>query len=116
MKPGAAACFSIWGKRDESLQFTIVDRVLKAYREEKGIEHPVPGKSNFNLYDDMGEQLKKDLADVGFKGVKMWEQAHNGFIPDGKTYVETMAIGHLNRFVTAQKLGPAELELSLIHI
>jgi len=28
----------------------------------------------FHLYDDKGEQLKKDIAEAGFKGIKMWEQ------------------------------------------
>ena len=31
LKPGSAACFTIWGKKDECLLFTLVGKVFEKY-------------------------------------------------------------------------------------
>ena len=49
---------------------------------------PEEEHSYFDLWADKGAGLKKDLEAVGFRGIKMWEQASNTFYMSGAEYVQ----------------------------
>jgi hypothetical protein len=38
MKKGAAACFTIWGRRDQSLNFTFFDTFIEQFQTLEEIE------------------------------------------------------------------------------
>lgn len=54
-------------------------------------------RSNFDLYRDKGVQLKADLEEVGFTGVKIWEQPINILFRDGEEYMTKFGDGRLKR-------------------
>jgi hypothetical protein len=39
------------------------------------------------LYQDKGEKLKNDLFNVGFKGIKIWEQSINIMFRTGEDFL-----------------------------
>ena len=49
-------------------------------------------KSNFHLYDDKGNQLKKDMSAIGFTKLKMWEQPCTMYYEDGQDYWNRHAV------------------------
>lgn len=74
LKPGSAACFTIWGAKSESLLFTLIDKALENHMSNAQLKAAQAQPSNFDLYTrDNGVSLKKELESVGFSGIKMWE-------------------------------------------
>lgn len=65
-KENSVACFTIFGKRDKCLQFTIVDEVLKKHMNPDQLDEFNNRKSDYDLYADNGIQLKEDLYIHGF--------------------------------------------------
>ena len=49
MKPGSIACFTVWGRRENSLIFTLTAEAKKRL----GIETPVDGRTNFDFSYDI---------------------------------------------------------------
>jgi len=45
---------------------------------------------NFAQYDDKGAQVKKDLEEVGFKGIKIWESSQNIMFRTGEVFMKSM--------------------------
>lgn len=72
LKPGSVATFSIWGRREETLHFSLIDKILEKYAPAQKMKAYYAEKSDFDLYTDKGEALKKDVREVGFTNLKMW--------------------------------------------
>ena len=58
LKPNSIATFSVWGRRSESLHFSLVDQVLESHIDPEKIKAYYAARSNFNLYDDKGAAVK----------------------------------------------------------
>lgn len=97
LKPNTAACFSIWGRRDMSLQFFCVEKALEKFMTEDQKKAEAAIRSNFHLWEDKGEKLKGYLDQVGFKQVKMWEQPMNIVFKDGDDFMTKFGDGRLKK-------------------
>ena len=67
MKLGSRACFTIWGRRELSLNFTIREIAVK----NLGMQIPSTAASNFDLGQNI-EETKKTVLAAGFSQVKVW--------------------------------------------
>jgi len=54
MQPGASACFSVWGRKENSLFFTLVEDVIKEYLSADQVAKMEAERTNFHLYEDGG--------------------------------------------------------------
>jgi len=72
LKPGSAACFTIWGRRDRSLQFTFWSKAISKFATPEQIKMLEEERTHFYLWDDNGAALKSHLETAGFTGIKMW--------------------------------------------
>ena len=75
LKPGSTAVFTIWGKREESLQFTIIEEVFKEYLPAEEVQKITEQKSNFDFYYNF--PIKETLEEIGFTKLKLWMQPAN---------------------------------------
>ncbi|MBL4844661.1 MAG: class I SAM-dependent methyltransferase [Planctomycetes bacterium] len=66
LKPGGLAAWSVWGRPEGSLMFTIPPLAA----EEVGLDLPAGKRSNFHLGDR--EVLRARIADHGFEQVLTW--------------------------------------------
>ena len=73
LEPGSAATFTIWGRREHCLQFTLINNEIEKFEAKKGLTKSAESRSAFHLWDDQGEQVKKDLEEAGFGSIKMWQ-------------------------------------------
>jgi hypothetical protein len=79
MKSGSRACFSVWGRPENTLQFTVVEMA----NERLGRPAlPTPAHSNFHLNGKIDE-VKHEFFKAGFKGLKVWYQPSNWYFKDG---------------------------------
>ena len=83
MKHGSAACFTVWGRRERSLQFTFWNKVLAEFLNEDQMKTLDAERTHFYMWDDEGAHLKDCLEKAGFKGIKYWVQAQNFMIRTG---------------------------------
>ena len=97
LKPDSAACFTIWGRRDMSLQFTCVEMALEKYMSEDQKKAEAAIRSNFHLYEDKGVKMREYLQQVGFKEIKMWEQPLNIVFLNGEDYMTKFGDGRLKK-------------------
>ena len=84
MKPGAAACFGVWGRKENSIQFTLFSRA----REVLGLP-PAGGPSNWHICDNY-EAVKEEFTNAGFVGLKRWFAPCNWSYKDGADFVKRM--------------------------
>ena len=95
LKPGSTAVFTIWGKREESLQFTIIEDVFKEHLPEEEANKIAEQKSNFDFYETY--PIKETLEEIGFKKLKLWMQPANVVqFEDGEHFVKLMSAWGLN--------------------
>ncbi|GAB4527142.1 MAG: hypothetical protein Tsb0020_44720 [Haliangiales bacterium] len=81
LRPGGRAAWSVWGRAEHSLMFTLPQRAaLKA-----GIELP-HSRSNFHLGDR--EALRTRIAGHGFRNVLAWYQAIALDVRDGRHFAD----------------------------
>ena len=85
LKPGCAACFTVWGRRENSLMFTAVDEGRKrlGLEPQANTEH-----SNFDLGRDMDSRYLQVFREAGFSQVKRWYQAQNHVYRSGADFVQ----------------------------
>lgn len=67
MKSGSKACFSVWGRPENSFQFT----VMKKSCEKLGRPAPAGGPNNFHL-NEIKDEMQAEFLQAGFKDIKMW--------------------------------------------
>jgi ubiquinone/menaquinone biosynthesis C-methylase UbiE len=67
LKPGASCALTAWGKRENSLNFSIVDEA----KRNLGIEIIPAAPSNFDLGENI-ESVIEHMQNLGFKQVKYW--------------------------------------------
>jgi len=77
----------VWGNRDESLVFTVLDKVMMKYMTDEQKQQMMSQKSNFDIYADKGVQAKQDLEAAGFTGIKIWEQPINIMYRNGEEFM-----------------------------
>ena len=63
LKPGSIACFTVWGRRENSLMFTAVDEGRKRMGEEV---QPSTDPSNFDVGRDMDSHYLQVFREAGF--------------------------------------------------
>ena len=82
LKPGSAACFSIWGRKEYTRQFMIP---IEAYIN-LGREPPVsPHMAYFAISDQ--EALRTVFKEAGFaEDVRMWYQPSNWLFRTAEDY------------------------------
>jgi len=90
LKNNSVATFTIWGRRERSIMFTLMDKVFEKHVPEDQMKQYYANSSNFDLYADKGVQLKKDLEAVGFKGIKIWETSNNIMFRTGEIFMASM--------------------------
>lgn len=66
MQSGATAGFTVWGREENSKQFTLMPQALQAV----GVELIKPPRNYFHLNNT--EKLEKDFRDTGFKNIKIY--------------------------------------------
>ena len=71
LKPGSVACFTVWGDKDNSLLFTVFNKVMVKYMTEEQKAKMQAMKTSFDFYYNR-EQSIQWLQDAGFTGIKMW--------------------------------------------
>jgi len=90
LKNNSVATFTVWGRREQCIMFTVMDQVIEKHvPEDKWKEYMATGYSNFAQYDDKGVQVKKDLEEAGFKGIKIWESSQNIMFRTGEIYMKS---------------------------
>lgn len=62
LKPGSRACFSVWGRKEKSLQFMI--QAMACERLGRPLSEGAP-RSNFHL-DDKKEEVLAEFSNAGF--------------------------------------------------
>lgn len=70
-----------------------MDQVLEKHAPEDKWKQYLAGPNvyeNFAQYDDKGDQVKKDLEEVGFKGIKIWESSQNIMFKTGEIFMKSM--------------------------
>jgi len=83
MKPDSYACFTVWGRPERSIQFTL----LNLARKKLGLE-PAPSRDNFHITTKI-EEVKAEFLKAGFaQNLKTWSQAANWFYKDGAAFVQ----------------------------
>ena len=85
LKPGSRACFSIWGREENCLNFSICKQTLANLGGEP--------TGDFNRYWALSADqpaLKQMFVEAGFSDVRMWFQAGNWFFKDGADYWDGM--------------------------
>ena len=58
LKAGAAACFTTWGAKADSLMFNFVDRIIVNYVTEEQKQKMLSAKSAFDFYANKDESIK----------------------------------------------------------
>ena len=90
LKPNSKACFSVWGRPERTIQFTIMKEVNK--RLGRQIVPYNAAHDNFHLSRDI-EVVKEEFRKAGFnKQIKAWYQAANWLYEDGKDFVQRFII------------------------
>lgn len=82
LKPGGRAAWSVWGRREGSLMFTLPPRAAQAV----GFALPEVTRSNFDLGDR--EATSKRLEAAGFTRVVAWYQPLIRDVASGTTYAD----------------------------
>ena len=54
LRPGKAACFTIWGNNEDSLEHSLADKIMADFEKSNGTYVEKTGRSNFDLYADKG--------------------------------------------------------------
>lgn len=85
LKKGGTCCFTVWGRKEETLNFSIVEMAMRK------LGRPMPQSSGQPSNFDIGEQLaevKKTMNRLGFCNLKHWYQYVN-FVPmTGREFFE----------------------------
>ena len=97
LKPGGAACFTVWGRKDFALQFNIVHVALDKYLNEEQ-KQKKNERTSFHIWEDEGANAVQMLHDAGFKGVKKWTQATNLLFRTGKEFLDRFATGLVTKW------------------
>jgi len=93
LKPGSAACFTVWGRRENSLMFTTTDEAKKrmAAGGQAAQDNAAAGgsseHSNFDVGRDMDSHYLQVFRDAGFAQVKRWYQAQNHVFRTGAEFI-----------------------------
>lgn len=83
LKPGSRACFSVWGRPERSLNFTILK---EAKRRLGRPENDLPPM--FHISQNI-ESVKKEFVSAGFApDLKCWYQPANWMFNDGEDFVK----------------------------
>jgi ubiquinone/menaquinone biosynthesis C-methylase UbiE len=84
LKPGSRACFSVWGRQENCLQFQITSMAC----ERLGRPAPEgPPRTNFHL-NEKKEEVCAEFLKAGFKDLKMWYQPSNWLYRNGEEFVK----------------------------
>mmetsp|Transcript_32482 Transcript_32482/g.49704 ORF Transcript_32482/g.49704 Transcript_32482/m.49704 type:complete len:82 (+) Transcript_32482:549-794(+) len=74
LKTGGTAAFTIWGDKQKSQQFYIVEKALAEFISPEQLAEASKG-NHFGLYEqDQGATVITDLKQAGFTGVKVYPQ------------------------------------------
>ena len=90
LKPGSKACFTVWGRRERSLLFTLANLAKKSLNKE-AVQLDLGAsteKSNFDYAEDIA-QHEAVFKSVGFTQVKYWYQPQNFPYRSGKEFLES---------------------------
>merc|ERR1712032_656195 len=79
LKKGSFACFTVWGRPENSICHTVIDKALSG-------GFGVPLHSYFNVSSEL-PSVKQEFVEAGFdSGVKTWFQATNWWFKDGQDF------------------------------
>lgn len=87
LKPNSRACFTVWGRREMSVNFTV--RMIA--RKNLGLEN-LPSASNFDAGENI-DQTRQLFLNAGFANVRVWNQPSNFPYFTGEDYVNTFFSG-----------------------
>jgi len=83
LKKGSFACFTVWGRPEETISMTVIGQAREALG---GPKYETPGY--FHITQNWDE-VRKEFIKAGFhKSVKSWFQPNNWWFKDGKDFVE----------------------------
>jgi len=68
IKSGSIAAFSVWGRKENSPYFSIIQETLYSLKDKLPLKLSQSGRSNFHL--SQKDSLINDLQSVGFRNVK----------------------------------------------
>ena len=94
LRNGGSVCYTVWGQPKNTIQFTILSDVLKKMIPD----YQSPTNGMFNCYLDFGEGVKKEMEEVGFKNVRVWEQPINVLYKDGEEFVKVFLYNQIKGF------------------
>ena len=80
LENGGIAGFSVWGRKENCLGFSVLPEIMKAFE----IIPTKPQKNNFHLNDEA--KLKSDLESVGFTNVKTFYSLCNFALEADEAY------------------------------
>ena len=75
VKPGSLLGFTAWGRRENFVNFQILEQILEKYGG--GPKEP-PKRTNYDRGANP-ELLKQEMEEIGFTDIRMWYQ-HMNFI------------------------------------
>ena len=85
LKPGSAACFTVWGRPENSLMFTAANEGKRLLNPDVEAEEPLPVSDMFNVGRDI-EQFLTHFQEAGFNQVKRWYQPQNHAYRTGEEF------------------------------
>jgi len=90
LKSGSRACFTVWGRRENSVSFWIKQRAMENLVAKGELEASKvqvdPVNSNFELGENI-QEYKEFMLSTGFSQVKYWYQPMNVLYRNGKDFV-----------------------------
>ena len=100
LRPGSAACFTIWANEDD--WFTCVEKAVQKVAPDQFSA----GKGDFyHLYRDKGVRVKEMLRKVGFTNIKLWEQPINFLFRNGLDFMNKFGDGNLHEMAKTKNLN-----------
>ena len=89
LKPGSKACFTVWGRRENTIVFTIVEQAKKNLiaKGELPAEEEKKEASNFDLSENI-EEYSAFMKETGFNEVKYWYQPMHVNYRTGEEFVK----------------------------
>lgn len=88
LQKGSNACFTIWGNREETIQFTHVDSVIEKHLPGDMVASMKAQSSNFDLFYGKHFDVEKTLKEIGFTQTKMWLAPMNLMYRNGAEFMQ----------------------------
>lgn len=89
LQKGSNAVFTIWGKKEMTLQFTHVDNVIEKHLPAEMVASMKAQSSNFDLFYGKHFDVEKTLKEIGFSQTKMWFAPINFMYRSGAEFMQS---------------------------